>query len=64
VDAADAERRIAAQAGMRERVLAARPDVVEVDTSGTPAEAEARVAALWERLVRGSEAPDAPSRRI
>jgi dephospho-CoA kinase len=43
MDPADADRRIAAQAGMRERVLASGRDVVEIDTSGTLAEAEARV---------------------
>ena len=52
VEPADADRRIAAQAGMAGRVRAARDDVVEVDTSGTLAEAEARVAALWEQFVR------------
>ena len=52
MDPADADRRIAAQAGMRERVLAARPGIVIVDTSGTPAEAEQRVARLWDRVVR------------
>lgn len=53
MDPADADRRIAAQAGMADRVRAARGDVVEVDTSGSLAVAEARVAALWERLVTG-----------
>jgi dephospho-CoA kinase len=48
-DPADADRRIAAQAGMADRVRAARPDLVEVDTSGSLADAEARVAALWEQ---------------
>ena len=36
MDPADADRRIAAQAGMADRVRAARADVVEVDTSGRP----------------------------
>lgn len=52
MEPADADRRIAAQAGMAGRVRAAREDVVEVDTSGSLVEAEARVAALWEGLVR------------
>jgi dephospho-CoA kinase len=52
MDPTDADRRIAAQAGMRERVLAARPGIVAVDTSGTPAEAEERVARRWDQLVR------------
>jgi dephospho-CoA kinase len=47
MDPDDADRWIAAQAGMRERVFAGRPGVVFVDTSGTPAEAERRVAARW-----------------
>lgn len=51
MDAADADRRIAAQAGMKERVLAGRPDVTEVDTSGSLAEAEARVATRWEAVL-------------
>lgn len=49
----DVDRRIATQAGMQERVLTARPDIVAVDTSGTPAEAEARVAARWAVSVAG-----------
>ena len=48
MDPADADRRIAAQAGMKERVLADRPDVVEIDTSGSLSSAEARVIAAWE----------------
>jgi dephospho-CoA kinase len=51
MDTADADRRIAAQAAMKERVLAGRPDVVEVDTSGSLAEAEGRVARLWDKVV-------------
>ena len=51
MDRADANRRIAAQAGMKERVLAGRPDVVELDTSGSLAEAEGRVARLWDKVV-------------
>lgn len=51
MDPDDADRRIAAQVGMRERVLSERRDVVEVDTSGSLAEAEARVEARWRRLV-------------
>ena len=54
VEPADADRRITAQAGMAERVRAAREDVVEVDTSGSLAEAETRIAELWERLVQKS----------
>jgi dephospho-CoA kinase len=51
MDPADADRRIAAHAGMADRVRAARADLVEVDTSGTPAAAERRVAGEWQRLV-------------
>ena len=51
MDPADANRRIAAQAGMKERVLAGRPDAVEIDTSGPLADAEVRVARLWERVI-------------
>jgi dephospho-CoA kinase len=52
MDAADAERRIAAQAGIRERL---RPHAGRVvDTSGPPSGAEARVDAAWrEALERG-----------
>jgi dephospho-CoA kinase len=52
MDPADADRRIAAQAGMKERVLGGRPGVVEIDTSGTLTEAEARVEARWRELIR------------
>ena len=51
MEPADADRRIAAQAGMADRVRAARAELIEVDTSGSLAEAEARVAALWKGLV-------------
>lgn len=52
MSADDADRRIAAQAGMWERAQRALGDtLVRVDTSGTPAEAEARVAALWGSLL-------------
>jgi dephospho-CoA kinase len=51
MDPSDADRRIAAQAGMAAAVQAARADRVEVDTSGSLADAEARVAAHWERLL-------------
>jgi dephospho-CoA kinase len=51
MDAAEADRRIAAQAGMKERVRAGRPGVEEVDTSGSLAEAEARVATRWEAVL-------------
>jgi dephospho-CoA kinase len=51
MDAADAERRIAAQAGIRERL---RPHAGRlVDTGGSPSAAEARVDAAWrEALAR------------
>jgi dephospho-CoA kinase len=51
MDAADAERRIAAQAGIRERL---RPHAGRVvDTSGPPSAAEARVDTAWrEALAR------------
>jgi dephospho-CoA kinase len=51
MEPADAERRIAVQAGMRERVRAGHPDIVELDTSGSLADAEARVAARWEAIL-------------
>jgi dephospho-CoA kinase len=62
MDPADADRRIAAQAGMKKRVQVTRPDVVDVDTSGSVVAAERRVARLWQDLIGspsvvGSEPP-------
>jgi dephospho-CoA kinase len=57
MDRADADRRIAAQAGMKARVVAARRGLTEVDTSGGLAETEARVAALWRRVIATEDAP-------
>jgi dephospho-CoA kinase len=51
MDPDDADRRIVVQAGIRERLVAGRPGVVDVDTSGTLAEAEARVAARWRTIL-------------
>jgi dephospho-CoA kinase len=47
----DADRRIAAQAGMEERLRELEGRVVEVRTTGTLAEAESRVDGLWRRVV-------------
>jgi dephospho-CoA kinase len=47
----DADRRIAAQAGMKERLRELEGRVVEVSTTGTLAEAESRVDGLWRRVV-------------
>ena len=63
MDPADADRRIAAQAGMADRVRAARPDLVEIDTSGSVADAERRVARQWQRLI-GDAAPDDSMDRV
>ena len=57
MDPADADRRIAAQAGLQARVRAGRPDLSELDTSGSLAEAEERVARLWERAISAGNAP-------
>jgi hypothetical protein len=57
MDPDDADRRIAAQADMWDRVRETLGAAYRrVDTSGSPAEAEARVAELWARLAAGSEA--------
>ena len=63
MDPADADRRIEAQAGMADRVRAARPHLVDVDTSGTLAVAERRVARQWQRLI-GDAAPDDSMDRV
>jgi dephospho-CoA kinase len=57
MDPDDADRRIAAQAGLQVRVRAGRPDLVELDTSGSLAEAEERVGRYWERAISAGNAP-------
>lgn len=53
MDPEDADRRIAAQLGMWKRAVdALGGGLVRVDTSGSRAEAQARVARLWDRVVR------------
>jgi len=54
---ADADRRIAAQAGLEERVRRGAGDRLHViDTSGTPADADVRVARLWAAVVGQEDA--------
>ena len=54
MDPADADRRIAAQAGMEAAALRALGGrVTAVSTSGSLVEAEERVARLWERVIGG-----------
>jgi dephospho-CoA kinase len=62
LDPADADRRIGAQARMADRVRAARPHLVDVDTSGTLAVAERRVVRQWQRLIGETPSADSPDR--